>query len=164
MSDTILRKAHMGAIREITSLKKQMWRLETGLIVAQGLNEYLCARLHLHGKPYKMDRSILSLSEAAMKAEDPNDMDMAVNALRAMLEKIQGFMKEAMAEMAIDPKFTANDDVEADRIVREVLALADRKLEAYRDSLTTELGLTENDIREMADEIRRRYGLDKDSQ
>ena len=63
MSDTILRRAHMSAVREISDLNTKIRRLESGLIIAECMNQYLAARMQLHGKPYKMDVAILSLGQ-----------------------------------------------------------------------------------------------------
>ena len=164
MSDTILRRAHMGAIREISDLKQTIMRLETGLLVASCMNQYLAARMQLHGKPRKMDVGILRLSQLAMDAKTPEDMELAVQALRSMMEVASKFSKEAIEEVSHDPNFRTADDATADDIVRRVLNIIDEKLEAYQSKIREEAGFTKEDLEALVDEINRRFGGAEDSE
>lgn len=164
MSDTILRKAHMSAITEISSLKRDIHRLETGLIVAECMNNYLAARLELHGKPYRMDVAVLRLGQVAMSAEDPRDADMAIEALKQLLSKCREFTVETMREMASEITIADKGDEEAcDFLIRKVLAKVDDKLADYKKSIVDQAGITEDDMEQIRREIEKRFGLDKDS-
>ena len=164
MSDTILRKAHMSAITEIGSLKREIHRLQTGLVVAECINQYLSARLELHGKPYRMDVAVLRLGQVAMNAEDPQDADTAIEALRQLLRKCHEFTVEATREMTKEITVADMSGEQAgDFIIRKVLARVDEKMDDYKKSIVDQAGLSQYELDEIRREIEKRFGLDKDS-
>lgn len=164
MSDTILRKAHMSAIREISDLNTKIRRLETGLIVAECMNQYLAARMQMHGKPYKMDTAILTLGQLAMTAHDEKDAELAIDSLKSLMTQASQFSKEAIEEAKSHPEFYAGDDATADEIVRKVLGRIDEKLVAYQENLMTSSGLTKEDLEELKRLVDEKFGRAEDSE
>lgn len=164
MSDTILRRAHMSAVREISDLNTKIRRLESGLIIAECMNQYLAARMQLHGKPYKMDVAILSLGQMAMNAQNDEDAALAVDALRAIMEQARKFTTEAIEEAKDDPDFYGSDEATADEIVRNVLRRIDEKLLAYQQELSSAAGFTKEDLEELKRAIDEKFGRAEDSE
>ena len=163
MSDTILRKAHMSAVTEIASLKTEMRRLENAILVANCINQYLAARLQLHGKPYTTDAGILRLGQAAISAKSIKDAEVAATALTEMMRLASQYTKEAIQEVQDDPNFHDYEDATADEIVRRVLASVDRKMLKYKEDQMRAAGLTSEDLEDLRRLIEEQYGLgDKD--
>ena len=165
MSDTILRRAHMSAIREVSSLNQRIKRLEAGLVVAECMNQYLAARLQLHGKPYKMDAAILTLGQAAIDVEDNAAAQKCIDALRELMGLARKFTDEAIKEHKDNPDLHSDDQVTADGIIRSVLRSVDKKLLAHRDAEFKKHGFTEDDLKDLIAELERDLGLGgKDSE
>jgi hypothetical protein len=165
MSDTILRRAHMSAIREVSSLNQRIKRLEAGLMVAECMNQYLAARLQLHGKPYKMDTAILSLGQTAIDVEDNQAAQKCILALRDLMGLAKQFTDEAIREHAIAPDAYTDDAATADGIIRSVLQSVDKKLLAHRDAEFKRIGMTEDDLKDLIAELERELGFgEKDSE
>lgn len=163
MSDTILRKAHMSAITEIGSLKTEMRRLENAILVANCINQYLAARLQLHGKPYTTDAGILRLGQAAINAASIEAAEVAASALSEMMKLVSKYTNEAIQEVRDDPDFHDYEDATADEIVRKVLANVDRKMLKYKEDQMRAAGMTSEDLEDLRRAIDEEYGLgDKD--
>lgn len=165
MSDTILRKAHMSAVREVSSLNSKIRRLEAGMIVAQCMNQYLAARVELFGKPYKMDRAIVGLGQAAIDAENEDDMNLAIGGLQQMLKQAHLFTLEAMKEIAgeLGEKYENATGVEGVKIIHQVLQRVDDKMAAYKEEMTRQLGLSPEEMEELRREIEEKFGRPGDS-
>lgn len=165
MSDTILRKAHMSAITEIAELTEQIRRLKTGMLVAECINQYLAARMQLHGRPTKADTAILSLGQLAMDAKTNEDMEMAVDSLRALFALTKQFTTEAIAEAREESDLdSVTDDVTVDTIIRGVLARVDEKLVAHQKELIAGAGFSEEELDQLRREIQDRFGTGQDSE
>ena len=164
MSDTILRKAHMSAVTQIADLNAKIRRLETGLVVAEAMNQYLAARMQMHGKPYKMDVAILSLGQLAMSAENDDDANLAIESLKAIMSKASEFSKEAIELVKTDPRFYNADDATADEITRRVLLIIDEKLLAYQKGLMADAGFSPEDLEELRRQIDEKFGRAEDSE
>ena len=159
MSDTILRRAHMSAIQEVSSLNKRIKRLEAGLVVAECMNQYLAARLQLHGKPYKMDTAVLALGQTAIDVEDNATATTCINALRELMGLAKQFTDEAIKEHQGNPDLYTDDQVTGDQIIRSVLQSVDKKLLAHRDAEMERMGLTKDDVQNIIAEMERELGL-----
>lgn len=165
MSDTILRRAHMSAIQEVSSLNQRIKRLEAGLVVAECMNQYLAARLQLHGKPYKMDTAVLALGQTAIDVEDNATAMKCVDALRELMGLAKQFTDEAIKEHQGNPDLYTDDQVTGDQIIRSVLQSVDKKLLAHRDAEFKKHGFTEEDLKDLIAELERDLGLGgKDSE
>lgn len=165
MSDTILRKAHMSAVREVSSLNSKIRRLEAGLLVAQCMNQYLAARVELFSKPYKMDLAILRLGQAAIDAENEDDMNLAIGGLQQMLKQARQFTLEATQEIAgeLGEKYDKATGVEGAEIIHQVLQRVDEKMAAYKEEMTRQLGLSPEEMEELRREIEEKFGRPEDS-
>ena len=165
MSDTILRRAHMSAIQEVSSLNQRIKRLEAGLVVAECMNQYLAARLQLHGKPYKMDTAVLTLGQAAIDVEDNAAAQKCIDALRELMGLARKFTDEAIKEYKNNVDLYTDDQMTADGIIRSVLQSVDKKLLAHRDAEFKKHGFTEEDLKDLIAELERDLGLGgKDSE
>jgi hypothetical protein len=165
MSDTILRRAHMSAIQEVSSLNQRIKRLEAGLVVAECMNQYLAARLQLHGKPYKMDTAVLTLGQAAIDVEDNAAAQKCIDALRELMGLARKFTDEAIKEHKSNPDLYSDDQTTVDGIIRSVLQSVDKKLLAHRDAEFKKHGFTEDDLKDLIAELERDLGLGgKDSE
>ena len=166
MSDTILRKAHMSAVREVSSLNAKIRRLEAGMIVAQCMNQYLAARVELFSKPYKMDRAIVGLGQAAIDAENEDDMNLAIGGLQQLLKQARLFTLEAMKEIAgeLGEKYENATGVEGVKIIHQVLQRVDDKMAAYKEEMTRQLGLSPEDMEQIRREIEEKFGRPGDSE
>lgn len=165
MSDTILRRAHMSAIQEVSSLNQRIKRLEAGLVVAECMNQYLAARLQLHGKPYKMDTAVLTLGQAAINVEDNDAAQKCIAALRDLMGLARKFTDEAIKEHRDNADLYTDDQMTADGIIRSVLQSVDKKLLAHRDAEFKKHGFTEEDLKNLMAELERDLGLGgKDSE
>lgn len=166
MSDTILRKAHMSAVREVSSLNAKIRRLEAGMLVAQCMNQYLAARVELFSKPYKMDRAIVGLGQAAIDAQSEDDMNLAIGALQEMLKQAHRFTVEAMKEVAgeLGEKYENATGVEGVEIIHQVLKRVDEKMASYKQQMTQKLGLSPEDMEQIRREIEEKFGRPGDSE
>ena len=165
MSEAILRRAHMSAIQEVSSLNKRIKRLEAGLVVAECMNQYLAARLQLHGKPYKMDTAVLTLGQAAIDVEDNEASMKCIDALRELMGLARKFTDEAIKEHKNNVDLYTDDQMTADGIIRSVLQSVDKKLLAHRDAEFKKHGFTEEDLKDLIAELERDLGLGgKDSE
>ena len=165
MSDTILRRAHMSAIQEVSALNRRITRLEAGLVVAECMNQYLAARLQLHGKPYKMDAAVLTLGQAAINVEDNDAAQKCIDALRELMGLARKFTDEAIKEHSDNADLYTDDQMTADGIIRSVLQSVDKKLLAHRDAEFKKHGFTEEDLKSLLAELERDLGLGgKDSE
>ena len=163
MSDTILRKAHMSAITEIATLKNDMRRLENAIMVANCINQYLAARLQLHGKPYSTDAGILRLGQVAIGAKSIEAAEVAMGALSEMMKLASKYTNEAIAEVRDSAEFHDYDDATADEIVRKVLASVDQKMLKYKEEQMRAAGMTAQDLEDLRRAVEEQYGLgDKD--
>jgi len=166
MNDTILRKAHMSAITEIATLKNDMRRLENAIMVANCINQYLAARLQLHGKPYNTDVGILRLGQVAIGAKSIKAAEVAMGALSEMMKLVSKYTNEAIAEERDRAEFDANhfaDEATADEIVRRVLASVDQKMLKYKEEQMRAAGMTAQDLEDLRRAVEEQYGLgDKD--
>lgn len=158
MSDTILRKAHMSAITEISNLNKKIRRIETGIAVAECLTLYLTARLHLHGKPYKADVAVLTLAQATINAPDIESANLAMSALKELLAICRDLLQESITEVSKSADMLSDDQRTADGIVHEVLTRVDEKLDAYKKRMIEEAGWSEDDMEELRRAIEEKFG------
>ncbi len=158
MNDTILRKAHMSAVTEISNLNKKIRHIETGIAVAECLTLYLTARLHLHGKPYKADVAVLTLAQATINAPDIESANLAMSALKELLAICRDLLQESITEVGKSADMLSDDQHTADGIVHEVLTRVDEKLDAYKNRMIEEAGWSEDDLEELRRAIEEKFG------